>query len=42
MTPENVALLIDTLGAIAIIGMIGGFAIWSDKHVSKDDGKHDD
>ena len=41
MTPDNVALLIDTLGAIAIIGMIGGFAIWAEKHASKKDRRDD-
>lgn len=36
MTPENINHLIDTIGAIAIIAMIGGFTIWSWKD-DKDD-----
>ncbi|WHZ36506.1 hypothetical protein [Sagittula sp. MA-2] len=41
MTPENVKLLIDTIGAVVIIAMIGGFAIWSVKYVLEKDRRDD-
>lgn len=41
MTPENVKLLIDTIGSIAFIGMILGFAIWFEKHASEEDRSDD-
>lgn len=41
MTPDNIKLLIDTIGAVAMFAIFTGFTIWLIKYVCEEDGRDD-